>query len=251
MNLVPLDIRFLNIVRDHLRNLRTLTNEPNPTAANVRQLSIPLYALLVEGQLGKAYRMLYGKKAIRVQAPVANVETTLPVTPVIFCTGGASTLGNVNGIYMLPMKSDGSAPPQVQIKRVRCSLKEFQQRRRMQVNGTWVSTTAVIKYVANKDGGRHYDRNRGKSNNDTQFKAIDASMESRECFADPFIIGWQLTPYSPDLPLFVWGESGSQILGLPSHLYELLSIANDLIKSNSIRKLLGRLDTSEMPDDPK
>jgi hypothetical protein len=131
--------------------------------ANIRAASTILRRWLVDGDAKRLNAQLLRPMEFSVlhTAPVVErVEVTRKID--FFLTAGVMMNGQpVQGIYHSPFKtSENDVIPLLPMSTVRMGLKEFVGQRRLYYQGRWFTTEEIIRYVANKLGGNHYDADR-------------------------------------------------------------------------------------------
>lgn len=162
-----LDIDLINIV---LEDLDYLTQDWNQDIddASLRRTSPILRSLLIEGQLLKISRML--NVDIKIMAPkISYFENDLDVSDVIFYqSGGAKYKGKQ--VSFTTQTNKVLSPEEIKLnyekerklidKSYPVKLQKFMKQVSFIIEGTKINREEVIKYIANKKGGAHYDKNR-------------------------------------------------------------------------------------------
>jgi hypothetical protein len=137
------DVKLIQAVNAHLSSIGrvSLYNADEPTLIVV---SGSLRALLVENMLGRAWRVarLGGSMTFKTWCIVSTKGPDV----VAFCGGGDLLPG-------VPF----SAARGAQLAQRTLDLKDFLKRARIQVGATKISAVELVKYVANRLGGDHFD----------------------------------------------------------------------------------------------
>jgi len=187
--------------------------------ASLRRNSLVLRRLLVEQDLTKAWRKVGFEDEPKIKAPTIEEHLkTCPLQDVLFATaGGASYRGTQIATLFMPR---GAANPEETRRRSALGpfvfklhgFKEFIESPCMIVKGTAVSRKDLIEYVANKLGGAHTDQRRGAAKPlDVIFTCLDEISQT------------------------------TQVAGKNAIYYELLSIGQNMIRSDDINRLIQRL----------
>lgn len=218
-----MDMELARIVAE---DIDFLTHEWNQDIddASLRRASPILRSLLIEGQLGKIAHT-YGRD-IRILAPAINkdlTETELKKN-VYFQAGGAKYKGmEVQALsivnYAKPeqeIKADYERRKKVMGKSYPIKLGAFLRQTSFVVDGVLIHREEVIKYVANKLGGVHYQDSRN-----TTTKG-EATLEDKYALLDKV-------------------RGGMYVADKNAIYYELLSIGQRIVNSRDVRHLRKEL----------
>jgi hypothetical protein len=137
------DIDLIQTAQAHLRLLRNEANY-NADEAILRAASGPLRALLVEGLLIRAWKLIGigGPITLRAQCIVSSEGSDV----VAYC-GGADMLPNISFAVGRNARTAEKS----------LNLQDYLNSTRIRVGETEVSTKVLIQYVANTRGGAHYE----------------------------------------------------------------------------------------------
>lgn len=224
---------FLRIVRDDLELLRKL-NFSRPLRSEVRVASVILRRLLHELTLPNAWRLagLEGEpkfNAVDLDAMLRSVDRRYIHYAY---AGGATTEGaqHTGHVLLVIPKAEVEAEGQEAVlKRVQeqvipagnrdFSFSEFCSSTCVAAGAAGISRIGMVRYVANKLGGVHWDNRRG-------------------AWTDPVGARHRLL------------DEAHLIVGrLPAPLYELLSIAQAVADSADIARLIQTIDTIAPEDE--
>ncbi|MEE4118756.1 MAG: hypothetical protein V2I65_07060 [Paracoccaceae bacterium] len=175
---------------------------------------------LIEKRLGHVGKDLAAAAKLRALDSANHVSCIEKDGRFIFyCSGGAALDGRpLNSFYhhISGANDDGSARlPIPKLKNY--TLSKFLARRCAYFRGYWITTEDVIRYVANKTGGVHYDTRRDKHRE----QVIDAARKhfllgnspdlQPEDHSGPFV-------YNPYLPSGLWDFSQIEMLAVAQTL---------------------------------
>jgi hypothetical protein len=174
--------------------------------------------LLVQGELQRAWkRMGFSAEPEIPCSELTPDVSSFPSRAIRFASaGGAKHRGmELRGGFYL----EGIALSQEQVARnygtgppaTRLRLREFINAPVIVVRDVWIPRRVVVKFIANKLGGAHFDPKRGTSDEDVMFKALDTT-------------------------------TGIQLLEKPAVYFELLSIGQALSSSRDIQVMLERTE---------
>ena len=221
---MEIDKKLLRVVLEDLDFLDIEWNQ-DIDDASLRRTSPVLRSLLVEGKLTFAAKMI--KKDIRVLTPaIHKVYTNSNYKQMKFWqAGGAKYKGmQIQAASMInralssqEIKANYERTKGVMGKNYPVKLSAFMKQTSIVVNGNSVNREEVVKYVANKLGGAHYDRSR-KENNSKPGLSLD----------DKYILLDSV-------------HDGTMIADKNAIYYELLSIGQRLVNSRDIRQLRKEL----------
>lgn len=140
---------------------RLIVRQKEPLdVGSIRSVTPILRRWLVEGLLGK---LCHGLECKALLPALDNepVIKALPNAPEISCfvTGGIRFDGNpISGIYVSDKPYAGKPPiPIDQMNFELMKLGSFTKQKRVYFDGTYFSCEEILKFVANKLGGVHYD----------------------------------------------------------------------------------------------
>ena len=164
---MDIDHKLISLVSE---DLDYLTNDWSQDIddPSLRRSSPVLRSLLIEGQLMKVVNML--NEEISIMAPlISKHDEALDDPSIVFYQSGGA---NHNGMEIQSMMLANKAMTAEEIKENYESQKEligknyllklskFMKQVSFMINGTKINREEVIKYVANKRGGAHYDGSR-------------------------------------------------------------------------------------------
>lgn len=194
--------------------------------ASLRRSSPVLRALLVDGLLARAAHQV--GRGIRVMAPaISRVVTEVELRECIFFqTGGAQYKGMIIQSMSVITRAKTSAEIKASYEREKgvigksypVKLGVFLKQTSFVVKGVLINREEVIKYVANKLGGAHYDASRTTSK-----ERADISLEQKYALLD---------------------EVRTSIVTADKNTayYELLGIGQRVVNSRDIRALRKHLN---------
>lgn len=229
---MQLDKELLKIVSEDLNYLAIEWNQ-DIDDASLRRASPVLRSLLVEGKLSFSARQI--GKDIRVLTPaIHKVYTDQDLQQMRFWqAGGAKYKGmQIQAASMInralsaqEIKVDYERTKSVIGKNYPVKLSVFMRQPSIVVEGNCINREEIIKYVANKLGGAHYDSSR-KDNNSKH----GLSLEDKYVLLDSV-------------------HKGTVVADKNAIYYELLSIGQRLVNSRDIRQLRKTLkNISGRPD---
>ena len=216
----PMDIELARVVAE---DLEFLFNEWNQEIddASLRRSSTVLRSLLVEGLLGRVAHQV--GRDIRVMAPaIGRVTTDAELREcTFFQAGGAQHKGFM--VQSISMIARAKTPAEIKAsyeqgkaligKNYPVKLGTFLKQTSFVFNGTLINREEVIKYVANKLGGAHYDSSREATK-----KSNDQSLEHKYKLLDEV-------------------RSEITVADRNAIYYEILSIGQRVANSRDIRQL--------------
>lgn len=215
-----MDIDLARVVAEDLEYLFSEWNQ-DIDDASLRRSSPVLRSLLVEGLLGRVAQDV--GRNVRVMAPaIGRVTTEAELRECkYFQAGGALHKGMmVQSVSMIPrakteaeIKASYERGKAVMGKSYPVKLGTFLKQTSLVVNGVLINREEVIKYVANKLGGAHYDSSRDSANGPDK-----SSLDQKYKLLDEV-------------------RSGIAVADRNAIYYELLSIGQRLVNSRDIRQL--------------
>lgn len=215
-----MDTELARVVADDLEYLFAVWNQ-DIDDASLRRSSTTLRLLLVDGLLGRVAHQV--NRQIRVMAPaIGRVTTEAELRECkFFQAGGALHKGMIiQSISMIPrakteaeIKISYERGKAVMGKSYPVKLGTFLKQTSLVINGVLINREEIIKYVANKLGGAHYDSSRDDSNSNG-----DISLEQKYKLLDGV-------------------RSGIVVGDRNAIYYELLSIGQRVVNSRDIRQL--------------
>lgn len=193
--------------------------------ASLRRSSPVLRALLVEGLLARAAHQV--GRDIRVMAPASSrvvTETELRECT-FFQSGGAKYKGTiVQSMSMIPraktpaeIKASYERQKEITGKSYPVKLGIFLKQTSFVVKGVLINREEVIKYVANKLGGAHYDASRASVK-----EGRDVTLEQKYALLDQV-------------------RAGMNTADKNAIYYELLSVGQRVANSRDVRALRKHL----------
>lgn len=200
---------LIDVVLDDLVILRDTWNDDDITEARLRNDSVILRKLLVDGLLGRAWHESNHKGEPRVLAPdLKSFLGDFDRIKIPFVQAGGATYRGVELSFMMVL-IDTPEPPGAGYELVDGSpyrplqLSRFVEGPSIVAAGVTAKRREVIKYVSNKLGGAHYDPNRDW--NDLVFRALDGLKPE-------FVRG---NPFGLDCRYFEMLAIGQLIVGSP------------------------------------
>lgn len=223
---MDIDEKLITIVSEDLDYLSDEWSQ-DIDDSSLRRASPVLRSLLIEGQFMKVANML--NETVSIMAPeISKNEEHLNDTSIVFYqSGGASYKGmqvqfakQLNRA-MSPEEIKESYEMQKNLigQNYPVKLSKFMRQISFMINGVKINREEVVKYVANKRGGAHYDSSRS-----TEKSGSKGELEQKFVLLDGV-------------------HDGVIMADKNSVYYELLSIGQRLIKSNDvqrIRQIIGR-----------
>ncbi|MCK5260042.1 MAG: hypothetical protein KAJ70_03180 [Candidatus Omnitrophica bacterium] len=218
-----MDKELIKIVKEDLEFLKTKWNQ-DIDDASLRQTSPILRSLLIEGKLLQCAP--YFNISLNVMAPLVSKQYELNNldTIVFFQSGGAKYKGME--IQMLCQRNVALSLDEIKKtyedqkdiigKNYPEKLSKFLKQTSFVINSIAINREEVIKYVANKLGGVHYDSSRKVSNN-----ISNVTLEDKYYLMDDV-------------------RKNHITADKNSIYYELLSIGQRLINSGDVLELLKR-----------
>jgi hypothetical protein len=206
---------FLKTVAEDLRFLYKEWDQDVETAS-LRRSSTLLRRLLVQGELKRAWKLAgFSSEPRIVASTVRSVLDLIPKPRIIFASaGGAHYKGvEVCGMFVVVEMTDDEkanlearGPGDKEL-----SLKDFIASPCLVVEGETVSRHMLVKYIANTQGGAHFDPRRDDTHEGALFRKLDTAAK-----------------------LFhVSDKSGVY--------FELLSVGQALVRADDIRLLCDRI----------
>lgn len=217
---MDIDTELIAIVSE---DLNYLTDEWNQDIddASLRRASPALRSLLIEGQLLKVVNIL--NETVNIMAPeISKHEEELSDPSIVFYQSGGA---NYKGMKVQFMKQLNRAMSSEEIKEsyekqkdlidqsYSVKLSKFMKQTSFMINGVKINREEVIKYIANKRGGAHYDRSRK-----TERTGSKGDLEKKFTLLDGI-------------------HDGLVMADKNSVYYELLSIGQRLIGSHDVQRI--------------
>ncbi|MEV4320595.1 hypothetical protein AB0J37_00020 [Microbispora rosea] len=172
---VIVDPNLVASVREDLTYLAQGCKQP-VTEASVKRASAVLRRLVLDQnatlQAGRKMLGLQGQP--RIQAFDLEAELASRYRGVDFAFAGGAQVGGAL-MALTIMRYMPLPPPRFKIREY--LLSQYMQATAMVVMGKPVSRSHLVRYVANKLGGVHYDPHRTNSKEDRLFKLLDAHRE--------------------------------------------------------------------------
>jgi hypothetical protein len=174
---------FLQIVVD---DLRYITEEWDDSIEDhaLRRDSAVLRRLLVQNDFQRAWRIAGFEKEPRLTAPtLSHTLSRFPRQRIVFAAaGGAVYKGvEVQGVLVAKGRRATGGPPPDKPPQERCGLKDFMEAPCIVAAGDLISRRVLIKYVANKLGGAHFDTARQSGKDDeVLFSELDSVRQQFE-----------------------------------------------------------------------
>ena len=216
--------RFVRTIIEDLEHVREQC-ESRVGEPDVRRLSAVLRRLLIDSDLRKAWKLLGFEKEPKLQAPTLGpLLKTYPLKRVLLAwAGGALAQGQGSGnvkvaeMYSLEPESgvdveDEPLPP-MERPWPELGLRRFMEEPSVIVRGKKIPRRVVLKFVANKMGGAHFDEDVGKGSEAELYRLLDE---------------------------YAW--LGQGLDGRPMLSCEVMSIAQALVESADLAQLRDRYD---------
>jgi len=184
---------------------------------SLRRSSPVLRRLLVDNELQRAWKASGFEREPRVEtSTLAPILTRVPKEKIIFAgAGGAKYAGaELRGALIANYAMSGEEVGQHHgdgVPSETMGLRSFIEAPCVVVEGRLVPRRVLIKFVANKLGGAHYDPKRQKTDEETLFRRLDRAL--REV----------------------------QLLGKPAVYFELLAMGQALVASPGIGKFMAKV----------
>jgi len=223
---VNIDDNLIKIVSEDLDYLSEEWNQ-DIDDASLRRASPILRSLLIEGQLMRVANML--NETVSVMAPeISKSDDHLNDNSIVFYQSGGA---NYKGMQVQFVSHLNRAKTPEEIKdsyekqkalighNYSVKLSKFMMQISFMINGVKINREEVVKYIANKRGGAHYDVTR-----DTEKKGAKGALENKFVLLDKV-------------------HDGVMLADKNCVYYELLSIGQRLIGSNDvqrIRQIIGK-----------
>jgi hypothetical protein len=209
---------LLQVVREHLDYIADDWHE-DVTDAVIRRGSVALRALIVEGALQRAWKQAGYDREPQVTTTVIPARVFSRSDHVIVANAGGATIRGIRtagtAIFDYAMTDaeisairQGQAAPEEETM----GIVRFRDTTCLLTRGVEVSRHHVIKYVANKLGGAHFDDNRAATEEGRIHRALDGVLELPVEYMSKDIIN-----------------------------FELLSIGQTLARSNDVMRLRDQL----------
>lgn len=218
-----MDIDLIRLVAEDLHYLSTEWNQ-SIDDASLRRSSPALRSLLVEGQLGRAAHQVGCN--LRIMAPATcKVMADSELREYRYYQAGGA---RYNGMMVQATSVVGRAKSMAEVRASYERMKDvmgrsypvklgtFLKQTSFVIDGVLISREEVIKYVANKLGGAHYDASRQQSS------VRDISLEQKYSLLDRVRAGMLMAERN-------------------AVYYELLSIGQRLVNSRDVRNLRKQL----------
>ena len=176
---MTLNNNLLKVVAEDLDRLRSEWDQTNDEVS-ARLLSPVLRRLLVDGDLQKVWRAAGFTKSpgIKTYTLASGILADYGKT-VVFASAGGALYDDIRSVGFVVKKSDpGVADTDVNVGRIppkteTLPLNHFLESPCMAIQGNSVLRQVLIKYVANKLGGAHYDSTRGESDEQKLYGLLD------------------------------------------------------------------------------
>jgi hypothetical protein len=169
---------LIQVVRADLSHLATELHESVDDDA-LRRSSTILRRLLVEGDLQRAWRASGHADRLLIRAPTLEyIQSAIPQQKVVLAAAGGSRfkglamMGFLEASYVLP-KEDLDRLHGKGIPTRELPAEQYVASPSMIVKGVAISRRLIIKYVANKLGGAHFDPKRRPDKEKVPFELLD------------------------------------------------------------------------------
>lgn len=195
------------------------TYQPAVSQHDLRRGSAIIRRLLVDGELQRTWKEAGFQREPQIEAPsLIDILYGGSLAAVEFAAAGGAT---VNGMYIAgivvsrhalwgPGKvgANSNTPPSVVH-----GLKRFSEAPVIFAHQTFVTRHQIIKYIANKRGGVHYDTQRGNAKDEQAFAVLD-KLEHNVTINDHYPVYYelhaavQLLVRAPDIQQFIRAVRG-------------------------------------------
>jgi hypothetical protein len=185
-------VKLLKVVAEDIEYLRSdwLSEITNPA---LRQGSTTLRRLLVDGDLQTAWKKarLPGEPQMPAFV-IPDVEAVYKKERIVFASaGGAIYRGaQVAGMCMVDYEASNEELKRQQalgIPRQVLGLRRFTEGPCIRLRRGHINRRQLVKYVANKLGGAHYDERRGSHHEESLYRELDALSERIQCLGKPVL----------------------------------------------------------------
>jgi hypothetical protein len=177
----PAERRFLGLVLDDLESIAEDSMDGVSERA-LRRTSVELRKLIVEGYLQRAWRLAGFQREPRLMtASLSPILDRLGSRVVFGVAGGAKDRGRiVQGMYGYKgteaIPDDLEATPPI----VEIGLHRFTREPCFVWGQVRINRHSLIKYVANKAGGAHFDAGRSSLAEEEAYRVLDNFTEMKE-----------------------------------------------------------------------
>ncbi len=188
--------------------------------ASLRRASPVLRSLLIEGQLMKVANML--NEEISVMAPlISKYENELEDLSIVFYQSGGAKFKGMK-IQFLKKLNRAMTPEEIKViyekkkiigQNYSLKLTKFMKQVSFMINGIKINREEVLKYIANRRGGAHYDNSRK-----TKKLGSKGDLEKKFILLDSV-------------------HASTVVADKNSVYYELLSIGQRLIGSHDVQRI--------------
>lgn len=162
-----MDHELIKIVAEDLTYLSEEWNQKIDDAS-LRRSSPVLRSLLIEGQLIKVMNML--NEELSVMAPLVSKyeDSLIDDSTTFYQSGGAKFQGSEVQFLIISNRAKGPEEIKESYERQKdlignsypLKLSKFMKQTSFYMGGTHINREEVVKYIANKRGGAHYDNSR-------------------------------------------------------------------------------------------
>jgi hypothetical protein len=187
--------------------------------AALRRGSVVLRRLIVQQELQRAWKVAgFAKQPKITTMSLDHMLADEHPSRIIFAVAGGAEFGGFSAAGMMAVnyakteKQLRSAPEAGVPERV-LGLAEFGNGTCIVTNGVKISRRVLIKYIANKKGGAHFDATRSQQHEERGFAALDEFLERQQV----------------------------EIASKNAIYYELLSAGQSLAKSTDVLELRQRI----------
>jgi uncharacterized protein (DUF2164 family) len=211
--MLPKD-RLVEVVTEDLAYIRDDWNEQIEDAA-LRRGSVVLRRLLVDGELQRAWKAAGFEKEPTVRAATLDSVTGgVPLARFKFASAGgarfrgAEIRGATTTLFAMPPTREclrEAGPPLAEL-----GLRRFTEAPVIVIDGKEIVRRVLVKFIANKLGGAHYDTSRKHDAEATLFRRLDRVMDQ------------------------------VKLLGKPAIYFELLAVGQQLAQSEDISRFLEK-----------
>ncbi len=165
---------------------------------SLRQSSSLLRRLLVEGDLQRAWKKVgFDREPIVPHPTLSSLFSVIPCEQLAFAAAGGARYKGVEMQTAFEIRGPVSEDERRRLASAgnpieELGLQSFVEGSCMVVRGLAVKRRQLIKYVANKLGGAHFDKKRGSSADDLAFRRLDEILADRYKLADKSAVYFQL-----------------------------------------------------------
>ena len=217
---MEIDHELIRVVSEDLDYLSDEWNQ-DIDDASLRRSSPVLRSLLIEGHLMRVVNML--NEQVMLMTPLVSMkEDTLNDPSIVFYQSGGANYKGME-VQFTSQRNRALSPEEIKEtyeeqkeligKNHPIKLTKFMKQVSFMINGTKIDREEVIKYIANKRGGAHYDGSRNE-----QKPGSKGNLERKFMLLDTI-------------------HSGTAMADKNAVYYELLSIGQRIVASHDVQRV--------------